>query len=151
MKIFEPGPFSGKWFGHKFRAAGLRYEIAVNIKRGRLVWVNGPYPCGNFPDVFIFQHRMKTVLAKNEKVLADNGYPDNRCLKSSDVPHESIDIHSEIRARHESINRRVNQFNALSKVFRHSVDLHGYVFHAITNLTLTSLKLGESLFEIDLA
>ena len=69
MKIFEPSLFSGKWFGHKFRSAGLRYEIAVSVERGRLVWVNGPYPCGKFPDVCIFRHRMKTVPQRMRKFL----------------------------------------------------------------------------------
>ena len=150
MKIFEPSPFSGKWFSHKFRSAGLRYEIAVSIERGRLVWVNGPYPCGKFPDVCIFRHRMKIVLANNEKVLVHNGYPDSRCFKSSDVSHEYMDIHNEIRARHEAINRRLKQFNALPNVFRRSVGHHGYIFLAIANLTHMSMELGESLFEIGL-
>ena len=32
----------------------FRYELALDIKNGHLVWVNGPYAAGAWPDVEIF-------------------------------------------------------------------------------------------------
>ena len=50
FRIQEPSPFDPKWYSHKFRGPGLRYEIGVCIKTGWIVWVNGPFPAGAWPD-----------------------------------------------------------------------------------------------------
>ena len=43
--IYEPTPISPSWFSHKFRAAGVRYEIGVSVEKGDIVWLHGPFPC----------------------------------------------------------------------------------------------------------
>eukprot|EP00171_Calliarthron_tuberculosum_P019284 IDg19284t1 len=82
--IMEPQPFNRRWFSHKLRSAGIRYEIALSIN-GDIVWVNGPYPCGSHPDVVIFRDRLKSELLPGELVLADNGYGDERCLTPRNI------------------------------------------------------------------
>jgi hypothetical protein len=67
LQIYEPTPFSKKWYSHKFRAAGLRYEVAVCIQTGDIVWFHGPFPCGEWPDLKIFRDGLKKVLAPGEK------------------------------------------------------------------------------------
>ena len=54
--IQEPIPFDPQWFSHKFRGPGLKYEIAVCIQTGDIVWANGPFKCGKWPDVKILRH-----------------------------------------------------------------------------------------------
>lgn len=51
-------------------------------------------------------------------------------------------------ARHETINKRVKQFNILSVPFRNNLRKHPLVFSAIVNLTQISLENGEPLFKI---
>jgi hypothetical protein len=34
FRINEPTDFSTKWFSHKFKGPGLRYEVAISIKGG---------------------------------------------------------------------------------------------------------------------
>ena len=51
--IREPTPFSGRWFGHKMKHASLRCEIGVCIQTVWIVWVNGPCPAGQWPDLAI--------------------------------------------------------------------------------------------------
>ncbi len=41
-----------------------------------------------------------------------------------------------------------NSFLILTTTFRHAIDLHGYVFHAVANLKHVSMELGEPLFGI---
>ena len=53
FRIYEPSPFSPKWFSHKFHGPGLRYEVGIAIRTGWIVWINGPYPPGDWPDVRI--------------------------------------------------------------------------------------------------
>ena len=43
-RVREPSPFGPKWFSHKFKGPGLRYEVAVSIRKGHIVWVNGTFP-----------------------------------------------------------------------------------------------------------
>ena len=52
--IPEPFPFSKAYFSHKFNHVGLRYEIAIYIQTGWIVWVNGSISCGSFPDKIFF-------------------------------------------------------------------------------------------------
>ena len=47
----EPSPFSPKWFSHKFRGPGIRYELALCIRTGDIVWAYGGFPCGEWPDL----------------------------------------------------------------------------------------------------
>lgn len=37
FKIEEPTPFSPKWFSHKFKGPGLRYEVGLCIRTGYIV------------------------------------------------------------------------------------------------------------------
>lgn len=62
------------FWGHKFRNSGLRYELAFAIKTGHLVWINGPFPAGDWPDISIFRQGLKHMLEENERVEADDGY-----------------------------------------------------------------------------
>ena len=51
VQFYEPTPFSGQQYGHKFKAAVLMCEVAVSIENFNLVCVNGPYPRGKFSGV----------------------------------------------------------------------------------------------------
>ena len=49
--------------------------MAICIQTGWIVWTNGPFPCGSFPDSKIFlQEGLKFELGENERVEVDNGY-----------------------------------------------------------------------------
>ena len=62
------------WFSYKFRNTGLRYEIALCIKTGIIVWVNGPFPCGDYNDLTIFRSALLHELDEDERVECDDGY-----------------------------------------------------------------------------
>jgi hypothetical protein len=74
--IKEPLPFSGRWYLHKFKGPGLRYEIAIAIQTDWVVWKNGPYPCGAYPDLRIAREKLVPALNVGEKYIADRGYRD---------------------------------------------------------------------------
>lgn len=74
FRICKPSPFSTRWFSHKFKGPGLRYEVAVSIVGGDIVHTNGPFPCGAWPDIKIFRSDLINKLAPGEMVEADNGY-----------------------------------------------------------------------------
>ena len=51
---FQIQEYGRKFYSHKFRSSGLQYEITDSIVNGSIVWINGPYECGLWPDIKIF-------------------------------------------------------------------------------------------------
>ena len=147
-QIYEPIPFSSKWYSHKFRGPGLRYEIGVCIATGHISWVHGPFPCGRYSDVTIFRLGMKQALVRGEKVVADGGYVDESCEKNPTDRSKSNLFHSQARARHETVNRRIKQFAIARQRFCHKLSRHSCCFHAVANLTQLMIERGEPLFDV---
>lgn len=116
----------------------------MSITSGHIVWANGPYPCGRFPDIKIFNHILVSKLDRNEKVLADGGYSGVKCVINLD--DQTPEYSSTLRARHETVNRRLKHFNVLSQRFRHDLTRHSMCFHAIVNLTQIMLGSTNPLF-----
>ncbi len=146
FKILEPKPFNSKWFSHKFRSAGLRYEVGICIRSGKIVWWNGPYPCGEYSDLKIsYQSYIKQV-ENGEMTAADRGYKNSTyfILPNS----QNGEKHKLIMSRHETVNKRMKQFNILSNTFRHNIKKHQDCFAAVINITELALENGEPLFEV---
>jgi hypothetical protein len=126
----------------------VRYEVAVCIKTGDIVWINGPFPCSDWPDIKIFRQALQYELAENERVEADDGYlgDDPRLIK---VPKGQQYLESErvsdarqlARGRHETVNHLLKQFKVVHKVFHHDVEKHEHCFRACTVLMQLSLDL----------
>ena len=141
FRICEPTPFDPKWYSHKFKGPGLRYEVGICIQTGEIVWVNGPFPCGDYPDLRIAREGLIYALAATpgikEMALADGGYNDGYEFFETPTGANDADqyMKSVARARHETINKRLKDYGALGKRFRHSRHLHGKVFYAVANLT----------------
>ena len=77
--IVEPFPYesvwSKRWFSPKFKGPGLRYEVGISILYGDIIWINGPFPCSQWPDIKIFlKGGLKDNLDPGERVEADDGY-----------------------------------------------------------------------------
>lgn len=143
FRIREPTPFSKSWFSHKFKTAGLRYEVAVSISTGFIVWYNGPFACGENPDIKIFRHSLKSKLLPGEQVEADNGYRGEQLYISVADEHESEEhrvAKSRARARHEQINRMFKRYEVLYQTFRHAPKKHSIVFRAVVVLTQLDIQ-----------
>ena len=55
FRVQETFPLDPRLFSHKFKGAGLRYEVGVCIQTGFIVWISGPFRDGQWPDLSIFQ------------------------------------------------------------------------------------------------
>lgn len=152
-------PFDKRWYSHKFKGPGLRYEVGICIQTGEIVWVNGPFSCGSWPDLRIARNDIIYMLDQGEMILADGGYADDNqffVIPDNGARGTVVErMKSKARARHETINRRFKQWNVLSRVFRNSVEKHGTVFMAVVNIThmLMALEATEpglaGIFQID--
>jgi hypothetical protein len=149
-QVNEPSEFSSRWFCHKHKCAGLRYEVGICIQTGWIVWTNGPYPCGTFPDITIARHLLIPELLPGEMFIADRGYRDGYTY--ADTPTGWISpaqrMKSVVRARHETVNSRIKKFNILSTTFRNRLEKHHMVFHAICNIIQLEIQEGATLYQI---
>jgi hypothetical protein len=146
FRIYNTLPFWTGWFSHKFKGPGLRYEVALNIMTGDIVWIHGPFPCGKYPDITIFRSALKQELPNNEKAEADLGYRGEAAKIR--LPVAGDDVQQRVRSRHETVNRRFKQFECLGRVFRHNLGKHGSVFGAVAVITQLGIGSGEKLFQV---
>lgn len=133
------------WYSHKFKGPGLRYEIAVCIFTSNVAWASGPFPCGRNTDNMIFSTGLKHLIQADEVVVADKGYTDEKCISS--IPVDGINP-SDIRARHETLNRRLKQFRVLGDRFRHDRNMHHLCFYAVLNVVQLLISTTDPLFNL---
>ena len=146
--IEEPRPaFNPKWHSHKLNAAGLRYEIGMCIQTGLMVWINGPYPPGSWPDLRIFRHRMVDALDNGEWIVADEGYKEGQQFvlnkKWARFPVWWKRMASRVLSKHENINSQFKKWRILCMPFRHLREMHEGVFKGIGNVVQIQLTLSR--------
>lgn len=146
FRILEPTPFDSKWFSHKFKGPGLRYEIGLCIRTGHIVWTNGPYPCGQFNDIQIARDIYIHLLNEGELTLADKGYRDSTNFI---FPNDNNNRrHKQIMSRHETLNSKIKKFEVLNQRFRHPLYRHPLCFHAVVNVTQLSIEFENGIYSI---
>ena len=57
-----------KWYSHKFKRSGLKYDVGICIMTGDIVCANEPYEPGVYNDIMIFKSHLGFV----ERVEADD-------------------------------------------------------------------------------
>lgn len=136
---------------HKFaKKGGVRYEVALCLQTGDIVWVHGPFPCGRNPDISIFRSSLLHHLGKNERVEADDGYIGEhpryvKCPKGFTNPEETLFMQQRVRNRQETVNKRFKHWECLKQIFRHNLVHHGDVFRSIAVITQLAINSGEKL------
>jgi hypothetical protein len=143
FKIKEPHPFSTSWWSHKYNGPAVRYEVGVSIE-GWIVWVNGPYPAGSWPDLVIAQHILPNALLPGEQYIADDTYRTAEALLPEDAATvEEYHFMAAARARHEQVNRLFKFFKIVADRFGRKVSKHGLFMHAVANIVQLGLMTGE--------
>ena len=130
----------------------MRYEVCLCILTGDIVWINGPYNAGRWPDINIFRDSLLSHLGENERVEADDGYIGEapqyvKCPKSFVNPTETEFMQQRCRNRQETVNKRFKQWGILKQRYRHDIVAHGEAFRAVVVLTQMIINNNESLFE----
>jgi hypothetical protein len=150
-RINEPTPFEKKWYSHKFKGPGLRYEVGVCIQTGYICWVNGPFPCGTWTDLKIARSLLVHKIGLDEMCLADGGYRDGYTNFETPTGLNNYDQRMKklARARHETINSRLKYFKVLSGTFHHELEKHGTCFMAVANITQLNIMHGMVPFQVE--
>lgn len=134
----------------------MKYEVAICILTGEIVWIMGPFPCGDWHDVNVFRFALKQMLDEGERVEADDGYVGEDPLTAR-VPGSMAHYHDDrmllvrafVHRRHETVNKRLKQFKCLATVFCHPIALHAQCFQACAVLTQLAIQHGNPLFTVD--
>ncbi len=157
FRMGEPTPFSSKWKSHKAKGASIKYEVAVSIYSGDIVWIYGPHE-GSKNDLTVFREQLQHMLEHEEMIEADAGYGAvGRAVGTDGIIRSKNDYLSiaemmekaEIRARHETVNRRFKVWQILKQEFRNNKKLHQYVFYAAAVMTQMSIDSGNVLFSVE--
>lgn len=114
------------------------------MQNGNIVWAFGGYPCGLFSDLQVAKEKFVHALGADEKTMADKAYKDkNYFILPNDGNRTQ---HKLVMSRQEVVSKRLKQFKILKKDFRHPLDKHPMVFHAVANLIQLTLQHEEPLF-----
>ena len=156
FKTWEPKhptrPIDTKYASHKFKSAGLRYELGISVKTGRCVWIHGPFPAGTH-DMTIFWKALKYKIGPKEAVIADRGYQTSRKdEKFMSTPSKFDDpevdkFKSRARCRHEAYNGRIKHFASMEQTWKHSQEKHMWAFTAVVVTIEYQLEHGSLLFD----
>jgi hypothetical protein len=158
--IEEPKKFpSTKWFSHKFHGPGLTYQIVLSLHADKVLSVVGPFPAG-MPDISVFREDggIFDLIPPDKRLIGDNGYNGEPTKIVTPNDHDSLitsKYKGRARARQETFNARLKEFNILAQTFRHAnkrdnvenLDDHQRVFESICALIQYDLQYVP-LFEI---
>ncbi|CAJ1928658.1 unnamed protein product [Cylindrotheca closterium] len=141
----EYSPFNPGRLSHKFDGPGFRYEVVIAVATGLICSINGPFICGEWPDIKIARNHLHEILPQGEYYLADAGY---RCQHSPsitkfDIPDHERETMDELMAYHENINGKFKDWRIMSDRFRNSEEKHGGAFFAVA--VLTQLEIAEGM------
>ena len=99
----------------------MRYEVAISIFSGDIVWIYGPHRGGKH-DLTIFREKLMLLLEEGEMVEADQGYVGEADWIRAKEDYQTVKERREkgrIRNRHETCNGRFKCWGILKQEFRH--------------------------------
>jgi len=135
------------FYSHKFKQAGLAYEVALSIFENKIVWINGPFAAGK-NDVSIFRAGLKQKFEVGKLGVADKGYRGETkmlCLPNSHDTPEVREFKGRALARQENVNSMLKNFGCLSNQFRHGIEKHQVCFQAVAVICQFQIENGSPL------
>ena len=140
-----------KLFSHKLNGPGLAYELALDLFRSKLVWVNGPFKAGH-SDRQIYKQALRSRIPQGKKVVADGGYASKRMPELATPnaldPDDLLTFKARARMRQESFHSKVKKFDCLKNPFRHSADRHRTCFIAACVIVQYDISLCTPLLDV---
>jgi DDE superfamily endonuclease len=139
------------YYSHKFRTAGVDYELGLSVFNNKLVWINGPMKASRH-DVTVFRRAgLRAMIPDGHRVIGDSGYAGEPTVVSTPNAHDPVMLRrfkSRARARHEAFNGRIKNFKCLDERFRHSLKYHKGAFEATCVIVQYQIENGSPLFDV---
>jgi DDE superfamily endonuclease len=129
----------------------LAYELVLHIRTHKLLWVSGPYEAG-MPDIEMARQPggILTKIPEGKKIIADKAYRGEPEKLTCPNLHDSLQVASfkaRARARHETFNKRIKDYQITRQEFRHSHGKHKIAFEAVCVLVQYDVDINP-LFEV---
>jgi hypothetical protein len=82
-----------RFYSHKFKQAGVDYELGISVHHNSLVWMNGPFPAGDH-DINVFRSKqgLKAKIPTGKKVIGDKGYIGEKAIISTPNSHDPAEL-----------------------------------------------------------
>jgi hypothetical protein len=147
-------PHDKKAMSHKFRKCGAKYLIVLSVFWSKCVYIEGPYKGGKH-DVEMFRESglIKRLKKSGKLCIADRGfrskYAHEHKVMSLPDYMDSPELHnfkSRARLHHESFNRRLKHFEALSSTWKNGFIKHGITLRAVAVIVQYQMDNGSPLF-----
>lgn len=139
------------YYSHKFHQAGMVYEIALDLFKNQVAWVNGPFPA-SISDKKIFKEKgLMDKIPYGKKVIADHGYKglDDYISRHSSLDSDAVrTLKKRALARQETFNKRLKDFGIVSNRFVGGVQKFKIGFEASVVLVQCSMECGAPLFDV---
>ena len=150
FETVEYYPFNKGRRSHKLNRPALRYEVGISIATCYIVHINGPFLCGEWPDLRVARRWLHRRLEHNEYYLADSGYicGNGPAIGRKKMPAHRRSTFDSLMARHETINRRLKEFAILGSQYRHEEEKHSEIFHCVAVLVQIEILCGGLKFEV---
>jgi hypothetical protein len=160
--IWEPKhdklPKDKRFFSKKKNHAAVKYLVALAIFSPHVVFIDGPFPAGEWNDIAAFRHHLKDKIQNGKKVIVDGGFPPNAKsdteLDMLVLPRQGYSskdfakFKARARARQEQFNSRLKFYDCLGGLFRHGVAKHKAAFEAVCVTLQYAMDLGEPIFDV---
>lgn len=149
-------PSHGTWsknpdyYSHKFKRAGLAYEVAISVFMNRVVSINGPFPA-SVNDTTIFKGGVRKKIPSGRQAVVDNGYKGKDPTMSRPNPLDSKAVRQfkgRVRSRQECFNAGLKRFKCLRDQFRHGETKHKVCFEAVAVICQYQMENGSPLFDV---
>lgn len=147
-------PIDKTTMSHKFKHGAVKYEVAIDVFKSKVVWISGPYK-GGVHDKVIFSNGLKNMIPAGKKVICDRVYGSQQNVEDHaklalpsrcDAPRLH-NFKARVRARHESFNGRLKTFKCLKDEFRHRYFRHEAVFRSVVTILIYGMEFGAPLFD----
>ena len=150
FRIKEPHPFDTRWYSEKFNGPAVKYEVAICIATGWIVWLNGPHRAGK-NDHQLSMESLEYILDPCERYIADKGYHSVHALQPRDaLTFQDRRYMRIVRGRHETINRLFKTFAVIANIFKRNPVKHGLFMYSIANIIQVGIMYGElQPFDVD--
>jgi hypothetical protein len=147
-------PYDKGQYSHKFNHGALKYEIAMDIYRSKVVWISGPHRGGMHDKSIFVDMGLKDKIPVGKLVVSDRVYGNKKIpgdhakmsLPNAQDDRELANFKARIRARHETFNGRLKAYKSLSDTFHHNPDHHKHLFLAICVTVQYQMDNGGKMF-----
>lgn len=146
--IAMPFQAQQEYYCSKCKRHVLKYEVAVNLQSGQVVWVNGGFP-GRMHDLTISTQGFLQQLLQGETAFADKGYAGcdtflipyhGQQVRLSPARAQWNALHTRVHFEHmERVNKRFKLWKVLKIPWRGELVLHSHVFHALARIVNVDL------------